>query len=537
VRDNIKARKDGAANEAEAKYWTNVEKNFKIYQTKLGNDMFQNGIIKQAQYHFRMRGFFEELDSYEDVIGVGNGILKLGVEPLLIKGFHEYKISKYTEVNYVPYDPNNPYIRVLIQAFMDIFPEPDVFRFMMMHMSTGLDRYESACILLMLIGGGQNGKTFAMKMLHNTLGNQYCALGKSALLTSPMERGESANSAQMQQMGKNYFYFDEFNRCEILNTGRVKGMVNPGWQSGRDLNVRQCNFKNINNPVLLSNFELIIETRDHGTWRRIYYYNNKVKFCKNPDPNNKWEKKANTALIDSCPNDPLYLEAMLSILVHYNTILHRDYKNDIKNIPVPTIDYETEVYRNRMDTINRFITQMIVKSPDSEPILNTILAQKYQEWYNQSIKAQGQTLPDVQSEFTNSKVAPSMSMHECGLMALNGHRVKATADEPLQPGESTLMTAHSVAPEIESHHYDLMMADIGFVPGGGEAIRPTRSPKYATIKTDLDPELVAELISEKYAPVHLQRDVVIDLGNDPCDESMDNLADLSEAELVAALGL
>jgi phage/plasmid-associated DNA primase len=232
--------------------------------------------------------------------------LKIGPDPILIKGFHEYKISKFTETDYVPYDPENPYVKTLMKAFSDIFPENDVRDFMLYHASTGLDARESACLLLLLVGGGQNGKSFFAKMVHNTLGNMYCAAGKSALLTAPIERAENANSAQMQMRDKRYFYFDEFNKCEVLNTGRVKAIVNPGWQSGRDLNQRQSNFRNTCNPVALSNFDFIIDTTDHGTWRRIYYYRNKVKFTDKPNPNNRYEKMVDTRYMDEYTNDPLF---------------------------------------------------------------------------------------------------------------------------------------------------------------------------------------------------------------------------------------
>lgn len=436
--ENIKDRKDNAGNEGETKYWANVERNFRIYTSKLGNDMFQNGIVKQSQYKFRQRGFAEELDSYEDVIGVGNGVLKIGIEPQLYKSFHEYKISKFTETDYVPFDPENPYVKTLLNAFGDIFIENDVLEFKLFHASTGLDAREASCMLLLEVGGGQNGKTFFEKMLHNTIGNQYCAVGKSALLTAPIERGESANSAQMQMKDKRYFYFDEFNKCEVLNTARIKAIVNPGWQSGRDLNQRQSNFKNTSNPVALSNFDFIIDTTDHGTWRRIRYYRNKVKFCANPNPNNIYERKVNPKFMDEYTNDPLYKQAMLSILVHYYQRLCAEYGGNINNVPCPTIDKETEEFRNRQDALNRFITQMVVKSPTADAVGMATLASKYIEWYIRNIKPTNQTIVDVQSQLENSRIAAYFERRISGNMFLIGHRVKDHPDEDLLEGEESL---------------------------------------------------------------------------------------------------
>lgn len=508
LNNNIKDRKENAANTAEAKYWTKVGNNFRSYMTKLNNDGFQNGVIKQAQYRFRQRGFIEELDSYECVIGVGNGVLEVGASPRLIKGFHEYKISKYTDTDYIPFDENNPCVKVLLRAFRDIFPEEDVFEYMLYHAATGLDARESSCILTLLVGGGQNGKSFFAKMIHNTLGNMYCASGKSALLTSRVERAESANSAQMQMKDKRYFYFDEFNKCEVLNTGRVKAIVNPGWQSGRDLNQRQTNFKNTCNPICLSNFDFIIDTTDHGTWRRIYYYINKVKFCRNPTPGSPYERKVDPRFIDEYACDPAYKQAMLSIMVHYYEKLCKQWGGDIKNVPVPTIERETWEFRNRQDALNRFITQMIVKSPNAEPVSLTTLSKVYAEWYNANIKEGKHNMMDIQAQFENSCIAPSLE-RRFSVMFLTGHRIKTLPEEPLLSGETALNTREQVISPPQ--------------------LQPRQPPQPVPIEDKkLDPD-IQELIDD--APLYIQDSIGGDITPNPdhmylaAEDYADNISD------------
>jgi phage/plasmid-associated DNA primase len=325
---------------------------------------------------------------------------------------------------------------MLMKVFADIFPEPDVFTYMLCLASTGLDSREASGIFTALVGGGQNGKTFFMKMVHNTLGNQYCAALKSALLTSPNERGDSANSSQMQMRGKTMCYFDEFNKSEIINVSRLKSLANPGYQSGRDLHEKQSNFKNTCNVIALSNYEFIIEMTDHGTWRRFYSYRNKVKFCENPDPNNIYEKKVNTKLIEDVANNAMYLEDMLSILTEYNRILRTEYCGDIKNIPVPTIKYETEVFRNKQDSLNRFITTHMVHSPQADNMAIVTISNRYREWYKQWIKKELTSI-DAESQLENSRLSGDMFMYNNNKM-LKGYRIKSTPEEPLCDGESTI---------------------------------------------------------------------------------------------------
>ena len=446
----MKDRANNASNENEAKYWKSVLKNFKLSSSRLGNDGFQKGIINQCKYRFRQRGFLAELDSYKDVIGVGNGVLKLGVTPELITGFHEYKISKYTETNYAPFDPNNQYVKTLLQAFRDIWIEPDVFDFMMMHASTGLDGNEAANILLMCIGGGRNGKSFWNRMIHETLGDMYCASGKSTLLVGGFEKGGDANSAQMQQKGKRYFYIDEFEQCSVLNTTRMKSCVSPNKQSGRDLYEKQGNFKNTCNTACFSNFDFIVDTNDHGTWRRIYYYNNKVRFCENPNPANPYEKRVDRRFMDVYPHDPLYREAMLSILVHYQAKLCSEYGGDLARVPVPTIVYETELFRNRQDSLNRFITSMMVKSPGQETLLMSTISTKYSDWYNIHIKKYtGKNAPaDASSLFDNSCLNDVLKTKDGNNKYLEGYRILSSESEELAAGETRIGIAVGAKPIV-----------------------------------------------------------------------------------------
>lgn len=442
----IRDRREGAQSEEESKYWASVEKTFRMYMSKLYNDGFQRGIIQQAQYVFRQRGFVEELDSYQDVIGVGNGILRTGPEPKLIKGFHEYKISRYTETDYVPYNPEDPIQREILRWSRDIYPEKDVWEFMWFNACTGLDLHESACILVLNVGGGQNGKTSWANMIHNTLGNDYCASGKSALLVGSMERGESANSAQMHMRGKTWFYFDEFTKLCKLNDARLKGIVTAGWQSGRDLHEKQSNFKNTCNPVAFSNFDFTIETTDHGTWRRIYYYKSKAKFSKTPNPNSPYEKKADLRWESRNPNDPAYRAATLAILTHFNGRLWREYDGDLKNIPVPTIDRETEAFRNRQDLLNKFITQMIVTSPGCKAVSLQTIGLRYSEWHAKHIRTGG-NFTGIESEIENSRLSKYLQIRAGGMKYLIDCRIKDDIDDKPEEGEEYLI---QILPEAEA---------------------------------------------------------------------------------------
>jgi hypothetical protein len=129
---------------------------------------------------------------------------------------------------------------------------------------------------------------------------------------------------------------------------------------------------------------------------------------------------------------------MLSILVHYNQILRAKYNNDLKRIPVPTIDSETYQFRRRQDTIHRFITEMIVVSPASEPISLNTIANRYQEWYARSIKAQAPSTTEVVAQLENSYLAKYLERRNASVLFLIGHRLKITLEDTLSDNERDL---------------------------------------------------------------------------------------------------
>lgn len=436
--ERLKDRKEAADSPELIKYWSKVEKAFKSSEGKLFDDAFQSKVIRQAQYRFYDRLFTDELDKYPDILGVGNGILLLGVEPKLISGFHEYKISKFIPTDYIPFDPNNYYIKTLLQIFRDIFIEDDVFNFAMYHAATALDGRPAAFLIWLINSDGQNGKSTYAKMITELMTDEFVCPLKSNLITGAFEKANEANSAQAQMRGKKWVYFDEFEPGEEINTSRIKSIVGGGKQTGRDVYEKQGSFRNTCNKVALNNHGYIIKTSDHGSWRRIYYYNAKTKFTENPNPNNKYERKDNPDVENKYPEDPNFKQAMLSILVHYWAELERKYGGNLKRVPVPTIEAETLTFRNNQDMINCFITQMIVRSPHTtEEISLGKICDAYLAWYNaKGIKRPLETNDAIRKQFLNSRLNKSLVRGDDGTTChLRECRIRANVDDQLQLGE------------------------------------------------------------------------------------------------------
>ncbi len=488
--ERIKERKDAAETERDSKYWAALEIKLKKSQTELGNNTYQRGVLAQCALRFRARGFTDELDSYPDVIGVGNGVLRLGIRPELIQRFHEYKISKFTPTKYRPYNPNNTYIRELLQIIRDIIVEEDAFNFIMFYISTFIDMKTVACKLLKLKGAGQNGKTFLINMLIETLGEQYCAQFKSPLLTGPDAKPNEANSAKMILKGKSGAVCDEFNPTDMWNTMSVKSLANPGRITGRDLYVKDLQpFRMTANIMICTNHDLNTNDTDHGFWRRIMYYVCRVRFCANPDPLNPYEKKVNSRIMDEYPYDQNYQEAFLSILVHYHTRLQAEYSGDIKRVPCPTIMRQTEEYRNRQDTINRFINMFVVVSPHSDPVALDTIGSAYHAWYNTNVRQCKMDMQATVAKLETSKLQNFIVKRDDTTWALTGHRLRDNQESPLMEGESFLFKQQ--APATPGGDDD-EVTNVGYAPAAPAA--PTAAPNKQPVAPAAPTELSAEMI-------------------------------------------
>jgi phage/plasmid-associated DNA primase len=374
---------------------------------KLGDSPFKKNIILQCKNLFVDYNFENILDTDPYIVGVKNGILllpkKKGETSKLINGFHEYKIKKYTNLNYIEYDENNIYIKEMYKILKDIIYEEDVFEYILIYLASSLNNLMKEPILFLWQGSGANAKSTILEMIKNVLG-PYAKKLPLSLITDKREGSQNANSALMQLKGARFGYFSEPEKNETLNTGRVKELLSGESLSSRELHSRQEIFENRSQLIAASNYDFLIPCSDNGIWRRIRYYNFKMKFCENPSKKNIFEKLINKTLITETIKKKEYLEGFLSILVHYYDKYINEYNSDLKNVESKTIIEETLQYRLRQDVLNKFImTHIVVTTNNIINIEEFVL--KYREWcalYHGNMKNNNFSLEEIQFQIENS---------------------------------------------------------------------------------------------------------------------------------------
>lgn len=180
-------------------------------------------------------------------------------------------------------------------------------------------------------------------------------------------------------------------------------MVNPGEISANEKYKEQETFENTTNLIVGQNFNFRVETLDHGTWRRLRHYSSKISFRKNPNPENKFEKKEDQRFILDYVKDPDCLSALMGILAYYYERLQREYGGLLKNVRSQTLEYETERFRNSQDVINRFIMEMIVNSPGNGHVYSVSeIAGQFTEWFGTTIGPNAPNACETMQEILNS---------------------------------------------------------------------------------------------------------------------------------------
>jgi hypothetical protein len=169
------------------------------------------------------------------------------------------------------------------------------------------------------------------------------------------------------------------------------------------------------------------------------------------------------------PYDSEYQRAMLSIMTHYYSRLCREYGGELENVPCPTIRRETNLFRVACDTLDRFITQMVIKlapidnsddyNPQQPPapLSTQYIATKFVEWYSRTIKTNhGMRLDTIITQIENdSRLTELLKRDKCGVWFLNGYRVREWLTDPLAHGETFIVDIDKLKQEQIDEHVRL----------------------------------------------------------------------------------
>lgn len=441
VLEHLAKKREAAVEEAQAKYYAKVGKAAHKSMLALYAGPFKDRLVEQASYFFRRRGVGMRMDRDPYLLGVEGGVLRLAGQGRprceQVTGYHEWLVSARTPVAWRPFDPAEAWTAQLLQVVADIVPELDARLYLLMFLSTALYRGLKDQPLLILDGGGSNGKTLLVRLAAEAVGSAYATKEPMTLLTDEREAADRPNSALMRLKGRGLAYFEETKLGDVLNEARLKELLNASELTGNDKYRVQESFDQTASMVVTTNYPLLVNTTDHGTWRRLAVYCAKVRFCANPDPDNRFERKVNPRLVKEVVKQPEALSAFLSILCHFWERLQNEYGGELDSVPRPTIDAETERFRNTQDMLNRFITERVVESPEAG-LSYTVsdLAARYGEWAGRYTRGGQKAAGDLAALVESSSLTKYLAWTENRVRVLRGCRVLQSGESlRLGPGE------------------------------------------------------------------------------------------------------
>lgn len=445
-----------------------IYKNLSASAHSFGMSAFVKGVIDMAKKAFRDEQLYEKINATPYLLPVQNGILDLNpfsknengkFKVKLIQDKHDYFVSNVVPVPYTPWkDISNTIAEIETRIINRFIPEPDMRKYFMLYLSTGVIDGVKDLLFLELVGGGENGKSIIMSLYENTLRGYTVPADMSVLshITNDPSK-HSSHIAAFKHM--RMIRLNESEPNTVIAQSSLKKLLSGEDLSYRESFGRQSKMTLCANIIVTTNFEPNIPTNDHGTWRRILQYVCKCKFV-HTNPTNQFEHKADHG-IGEFIKSPHTQRAFLTLLLHWYEILQNEYGGTLKNLTpkeFPTIYRETQEYRNRQDHINNFIFRKIVFSPNNHEYNLSEVSLEYKKWYETHIGTHCKfTISNLITLFENSRLKKFLTKRH-GDVFLTSHRI-LKIDGEMDEGE-LMMIDYDMQNEINKDEYEIGIYDI-----------------------------------------------------------------------------
>lgn len=223
-------------------------------------------------------------------------------------------------------DPYTTVIRDLRGLFLD--DDQDGFDFLMYYFASLLTEYSIKNIFVILQGNGSNGKSLITELMINVLSD--INIQKIPIQTLLTNNTEQVSSYNVNLKNTRLAYYSEPIRNETLNTTRLMELTRQKTISGRELYRGQEKIKLNCNHLIQTNYNLSV---NNSIKHRVFVIPMQIKFVNSPDPNSKFEKKANPSLYQTLVTNKYMYIYVKHLLRQYQLDLHMNFNNNILLIP------------------------------------------------------------------------------------------------------------------------------------------------------------------------------------------------------------
>jgi P4 family phage/plasmid primase-like protien len=342
---------------------------------------WKNNIMREAQELFYDRDFMNKLDQNPYLLCFNNGVIdfKSGI---FRKGQPDDYISMCTNIDYVPYEPNNQkFSKIMdeVNEFMEqLFPDVELRRYMWDHLASCLIGTNENQTFNIYTGSGANGKSKLVDLISKCLGD-YKGTVPLTLITQKRASIGSTSSEIIQLKGKRLAVMQEPSKGDQINEGIMKEITGGDPIQGRALFKDSVTFTPQFKLVVCTNVLFDINTNDDGTWRRIRICDFMSKFNEAPYENEDKFPKSNFPyqyLIDKKIDEKFTLWAPVLASMLVNIVYETEGRvNDVKIVTAVS-----DKYREGQDYLTEFAKEKISRKRDKS-IKKTEIMEEFKKWY------------------------------------------------------------------------------------------------------------------------------------------------------------
>ncbi len=245
---------------------------------------------------------------------------------------------------------------------VDVLPDVDVAGFVQRLAGLALLGSQPEHLLVILLGGGANGKSTITKVLANMLGDYAVVASRDVLLAL---KHDSHPTAKADLFRRRLAHSGELPPAAKLDEAQVKELTGGDRIKARRMREDFWEFDPSHLLWLHANHRPLIEGTDDGIWRRVILIPFEVQIPTDQrDPH-----LADCILRDEAPG---VLAWMLSGLADY--LVH--------GLQIPdTVSAATQAYRNESDTVAAFLTETGISFDPKRWVSTTDLLAAHGEWF------------------------------------------------------------------------------------------------------------------------------------------------------------
>jgi P4 family phage/plasmid primase-like protien len=347
---------------------------------RLKDTGFKENIMKEAKMEFfnkKKNDFLSCLDTNNDLVGFNNGVYDLRNSQFR-NGRPEDYISMSTEIDYIPYDPNNEKIKEIMDFYSTVFVKETVREYIFKTTASFLGGSTKDNQFYIYSGSGGNGKSKHIELIESALGEYSCKL-PITLLTMKRAASNAANPELARTKGKRFATLQEPDTKTRINVGIMKELSGGDKIQARALYSEPIEFKPQYKLALICNDKPEMPSHDEGTWRRVRNIEFLSKFVHTPTAEKVFEFKMDLDLTEKMVS---WAEPFMSILIHY----YDKYRKDgTKNVPEEILEYTFD-YRTVNNHFQEFIDDCIDFTNDMTPPVFSLddMHTIYKDWYKQT---------------------------------------------------------------------------------------------------------------------------------------------------------